>query len=63
MEEFITYTESDLLAPQLVDNAGSKTLVLKKVSSATDVEGMLWQIGKVYTMPDGQQGLKIQRVR
>lgn len=61
--ESITYAEGNLLAPQEVDNNGSKTLVLKKVSSATDVEGMLWQIGKVYTMPDGQAGLKIQRVR
>jgi hypothetical protein len=24
---------------------------------------MLWQVGKVYTMPDGQPGLKLQRVQ
>lgn len=24
--------------------------------------GMIWQVGKVYTMPDGQPGVKIQRI-
>jgi hypothetical protein len=24
---------------------------------------MLWAVAKVYTMPDGQPGLKIQRVK
>ena len=45
-------------------NAESNTLVLTKVeSNAADTEAMLWVVAQVYTMPDGQDGLKIQRVR
>ena len=53
----VEYAVGDKLAP--VKNADSKTLVLEK-SDATD--GMLWIVVKVYTMPDGQPGLKLQRV-
>ena len=52
------YAVGDILIPTL--NATSHTLVLTK-SDAT--EGMLWQVVKVYTMPDGQPGLKLQRVQ
>lgn len=52
------YVVGDLLTP--VKNADSNTLVLEKASGTT---GMLWQVGKVYTMPDGQPGLKLQRVQ
>lgn len=52
------YAVGDILIPTLV--AASHTLVLTK-SDAT--EGMLWQVVKVYTMPDGQPGLKLQRVQ
>ena len=56
------YTVGDFLAPK--KNAESNTLVLTKVeSSAADTEAMLWVVAQVYTMPDGQDGLKIQRVR
>lgn len=55
----VEYAEGDLLAP--VKNVDTHTLVLEKVSDST--EGMLWQVGKVYTMPDGQPGLKLQRVQ
>ena len=37
-----------------------ETLVLEKTVGTT---GMLWQVAKVYTMPDGQPGLKLQRVQ
>lgn len=56
--EDVTYAVGDLLTP--VKNAESNTMVLEKTESAT---GMLWQVAKVYTMPDGQPGLKIQRVQ
>lgn len=56
--EDVTYAAGDLLTP--VKNAESNTMVLEKTESAT---GMLWQVAKVYTMPDGQPGLKIQRVQ
>ena len=52
------YAEGDLLTP--VKNDETKTLVLEKTADTT---GMLWQVAKVYTMPDGQPGLKIQRVQ
>ena len=32
-------------------------------TSLTGVSGMVWKIVKVYTMPDGQPGFKIQRVQ
>ena len=52
------YAVGDLLTPK--KDATSNTLVLEKTLDNT---GMLWQVGKVYTMPDGQPGLKIQRVQ
>ena len=56
------YAVGDFLAPK--KNAESNTLVLTKVeSNAADTEAMLWVVAQVYTMPDGQDGLKIQRVR
>ena len=36
------------------------TVYLVKNNSATT--GMIWQVVKVYTMPDGQPGVKIQRI-
>jgi len=33
---------------------------LKKDNTAS--EGMIWQVAKLYTMPDGQNGVKIQRI-
>ena len=54
----IEYKVGDTLTP--VKNTSSKTLVLEKTSATT---GMLWTVVKVYTMPDGQPGLKLQRVQ
>lgn len=54
----VEYTVGDTLAPVL--NSTSHTLVLE---AAADTTGMLWQVVKVYTMPDGQPGLKLQRVQ
>jgi len=54
----LEYAVGDKLVP--VKNAASKTLVLEKNNTATD--GMIWVVVKVYTMPDGQPGLKLQRV-
>ena len=52
------YVEGDLLTPK--KDTASNTLVLEKTADTT---GMLWQVAKVYTMPDGQPGLKLQRVQ
>lgn len=54
----IEYAVGDKLKP--VKNATSNTLVLEKDNAVTD--GMIWVVVKVYTMPDGQDGLKLQRV-
>ena len=54
----VTYAVGDKLVP--VKNTTSKTLVLEADNTATT--GMIWVVVKVYTMPDGQPGLKLQRV-
>ena len=54
----VEYNVGDLLTP--VKDATSNTLVLE---TAAGTEKMLWQVAKVYTMPDGQPGLKLQRVQ
>lgn len=54
----VTYAVGDKLVP--VKNADSKTLVLEADNTATD--GMIWVVVKVYTMPDGQDAVKLQRV-
>ena len=57
------YAVGDTLQPIL--NNTTKTLQLKKVTAAagSKLEGMVWVVVKVYTMPDGQPGLKLQRVQ
>lgn len=60
----VTYAVGELLTPQL--NSTSKTLQLKKFVPAQAGDkptGMAWVVVKVYTMPDGQDGLKLQRVQ
>lgn len=52
------YAVGDLLTPK--KDTTSNTLVLE---AAAGTEDMLWQVAKVYTMPDGQPGLKLQRVK
>ena len=54
----IEYAVGDILTP--VKDTDSKTMVLEKTALTT---GMLWEVVKVYTMPDGQPGLKLQRVQ
>lgn len=40
----------------------SATGILTQVASAT-AGAMTWQVAKVYTMPDGQKGVKLQRIQ
>lgn len=54
----IEYAIGDKLKP--VKNTTSNTLVLERDNTVTT--GMIWVVVKVYTMPDGQDGLKLQRV-
>ena len=55
----VTYTVGDKLVP--VKNTTTNTLQLEADNTATT--GMIWVVVKVYTMPDGQPGLKLQRVQ
>ena len=57
----VEYKVGDTLTP--VKNATSKTLQLEKSTASTADGAMLWSVVKVYTMPDGQPGLKLQRVQ
>lgn len=68
----VEYAEQDILVPTVtettvVDQTANKTvtqktLVLTKVESLPE-KGMAWVVTKVYTMPDMQPGLKIQRIQ
>ena len=60
----VEYAVGDLLVPKKNDT--TKTLQLEKFvasGGATAPEGMAWHVIQVYTMPDGQDGLKLQRVQ
>lgn len=59
----VEYEVGNILVP--VKNNESKTLVLEPNSDPASVpeKGMAWVVAKVYTMPDGQPGLKIQRIQ
>jgi len=54
----VSYQVGDTLTP--VANSTSKTMVLELTTATT---GMLWQVIKETTMPDGQPALKLQRVQ
>lgn len=62
------YEVGNILAPVKVTHTGADgtstydTLVLTK-QNAMPESGMAWMVVQVYTMPDGQDGLKIQRVQ
>ena len=58
------YEVGNLLVP--VKNTTTKTLQLEKFTPATPgakPTGMVWVVADVYTMPDGQPGLKVQRIQ
>ena len=56
----ITYAAKDVLKLKKVTAAdGTKTLVLSKTG---DIDALQFVVAKVYTMPDGQPGLKLQRI-
>jgi len=59
----VEYGVGELLVP--VKDTDSNTLVLEKFSGTAPAKptGMAWAVVKVYTMPDGQPGLKLQRVQ
>lgn len=58
--ESVTYAEKDILKLKKVTDNGSSTLVLSKNG---DIDTIQFVVAKVYTMPDGQPGLKVQRIK
>ena len=60
VETGVEYAEKDILKLKKVTaDDGTKTLVLSKTG---DIDTIQFVVAKVYTMPDGQDGLKIQRI-
>ena len=56
-----TYAEKDILKLKKVTaEDGTKTLVLSKTG---EIDTIQFVVAKVYTMPDGQPGLKLQRIK
>ena len=59
----VTIAEGNYLAPgttgflEVIESSNTP------VASLSGVTGMAWKVVKIYTMPDGQQGVKIQRVQ
>lgn len=51
----LSLTVGDLVAPS--------TATGYLVSATTATQGMVWQVVKEYTMPDGQPGVKLQRIQ
>jgi hypothetical protein len=66
VDENGTYNEGDVLGLMTVTTGTGtdayKTLRLCEAADADAGISMRWVVGKVYTMPDGQPGLKIQRI-
>ena len=46
----------------VVKNSGTPVTTLANAKTYATDASMLWKVVKIYTMPDGQQGIKIQRV-
>ena len=59
----ITYEQGDTLKLKKVSKAPDKTGNTLVLSKTGDIEGLEFVVAKVYTMPDGQQGLKLQRIK
>ena len=59
----ITYSQGDTLKLKKVSKAADKTGNTLVLSKTGDIDALEFVIAKVYTMPDGQQGLKLQRIK
>lgn len=59
----ITYKQGDTLKLKKVNKAADKTGNTLVLSKTGDIEALEFVVAKVYTMPDGQPGLKLQRIK
>ena len=57
VETGVTYEKGDVLTLKKSDG---NTLILSKTG---DIDTITFVVAKVYTMPDNQPGLKVQRVK
>ena len=59
----ITYSQGDTLKLKKVSKAADKTGNTLVLSKTGDIDALEFVVAKVYTMPDGQPGLKLQRIK
>ena len=59
----ITYSQGDTLKLKKVTKAADKTGNTLVLSKTGNIDALEFVVAKVYTMPDGQQGLKLQRIK
>lgn len=59
----ITYSQGDTLKLKKVNKAADKTGNTLVLSKDGNIDALEFVVAKVYTMPDGQQGLKLQRIK
>lgn len=59
----ITYSQGDTLKLKKVDKAADKTGNTLVLSKTGNIDALEFVVAKVYTMPDGQPGLKLQRIK
>ena len=59
----ITYNQGDVLKLKKVAKAADKTGNTLVLSKTGNIDALEFVVAKVYTMPDGQPGLKLQRIK
>ena len=59
----VTYSQGDTLKLKKVNKAADKTGNTLVLSKTGDIDALEFVVAKVYTMPDGQPGLKLQRIK
>ena len=59
----ITYSQGDTLKLKKVHKAADKTGNTLVLSKDGTIDALEFVVAKVYTMPDGQPGLKLQRIK
>ena len=59
----IIYEQGDTLKLKKVAKAADKTGNTLVLSKTGDIDALEFVVAKVYTMPDGQPGLKLQRIK
>ena len=59
----ITYSQGETLKLKKVSKAADKTGNTLVLSKTGNIDALEFVVAKVYTMPDGQPGLKLQRIK